>query len=612
LLTGDEGGERTLQDLERANAFVVSVDTGRSWFRYHQMFVDLLQLELRRAAPGEVIGLHQAAAAWLAGHGWPVEAVRNAQAARDWGLAARLLADNWPGLYLDGEAGTIHELLAGFPAGLSTTDAEVALVAAADELEQGSLEAAERYLGRAERGSASVSEARRGHLRLLLGVVRLLLARQRGNRRAVAEEVTRLRAMAEAPDFAKCSLGEDLNALALISLAAAEFWAPTSEDASRHLAHGVALARRAGRPYLEFTALAHQAMAETCRSSTAAAELGREAVELAEQHCWTDDPAFGIACLAVGLTHVWQGRPDEAEPWVQRAERAVQAETQPVAGVVVRYGRGILELERNRDAEALAAFEAAETLARRVSTTHYWAHRVRALLVHTLVRLGQTRRAGQVLAGLSDQDREHREIRLATAELQLADGDPGGAVATLGPVVDGPVPPYSRLWLAMANVLEAMARDALGDPVAAENALERALDVAEPNGDLTPFLLYPAPGLLERHARNRTAHASLVAEIRSMLSGTKPSVGPTGPQPPLEPLSDSELRVLRYLPTNLRAPEVARELYVSPNTVKTHIRNLYAKLGAHRRAEAVESARALGLLAPSGGGRTGLVKAATP
>ena len=157
LLTGAQGGERILQDLEEANAFVVSLDAARSWFRYHQLFADLLQLELRRTAPGEVTGLHEAAAGWFAGHGYPVEAIRHAQAARDWGLAARLLADHWPGLHLDGQAATVHELLAGFPAGRRAADAELAALAAADELARGSLEEAERYLGAGgDVGSASV------------------------------------------------------------------------------------------------------------------------------------------------------------------------------------------------------------------------------------------------------------------------------------------------------------------------------------------------------------------------------------------------------------------------------------------------------------------------
>jgi LuxR family transcriptional regulator, maltose regulon positive regulatory protein len=97
LLTGDEGGERVLHDLEAANAFVVALDAARSWFRYHQMFAGLLRLELRRAEPGEVTGLHTAVAGWLAARGFAVEAVRHAQAARDWERAARLLAGHWPG-----------------------------------------------------------------------------------------------------------------------------------------------------------------------------------------------------------------------------------------------------------------------------------------------------------------------------------------------------------------------------------------------------------------------------------------------------------------------------------------------------------------------------------
>jgi LuxR family transcriptional regulator, maltose regulon positive regulatory protein len=114
------------------------------------------------------------------------------------------------------------------------------------------------------------------------------------------------------------------------------------------------------------------------------------------------------------------------------------------------------------------------------------------------------------------------------------------------------------------------------------------------------FLLHPAPGLLERHARQGTAHASLIAEIFSLLAGTARGPSPAAVQPPLEPLSETEIRVLRYLPTNLSTPEIANELYVSPNTVKTHIRHLYAKLGTHCRGETVARAGDLGLLAPAG------------
>jgi LuxR family transcriptional regulator, maltose regulon positive regulatory protein len=605
LLTGDEGGERVLLDLEAAGAFVVALDPARSWFRYHQMFAGLLRLELRRAEPGEVTGLHQAAAGWLAAHGFAVEAVRHAQAARDWELAARLLAGHWPALHLDGQAAAVHELLAGFPDQTRSADAELAVVAAADELARGSLEAAEQYLTLAERHAASVPAGRGEYGRLLLGVVRLLLDRQRGNLPAVAADARELQAMAEVADAARRGLGADLSALALISLGSTELWATASKDAERYLDRGIALARQGGRPYLEFTGLAYQVPHEFYHSFARAVERGRQAVELAERHGWADDPAVAIACSVVAVVLVWQGQPDEAEPWVQRAERTLTAETQPAAVLGIRYLRGTLELERDRNAAALAALEAGEALARRLAGSHYLVARIRALLVHCLVRLGQADRAEQFLAGLGEQDRERGEIRVAAATLRLDQGDPQAALAVLAPAQENPVSEdYWGFWRARADVLEAIARDALGHPDAANAAIERALDLSERSGDLTPFLLYPAAGLLGRHARHRTAHAALVAEIRGLLAGTQagPQQGappPSRPEPLLEPLSGSEARVLRYLPTNLSGPEIARELSVSPNTVKTHIRHLYAKFGTHHRTEAVDLARALGLLAPA-------------
>jgi len=142
-----------------------------------------------------------------------------------------------------------------------------------------------------------------------------------------------------------------------------------------------------------------------------------------------------------------------------------------------------------------------------------------------------------------------------------------------------------------------MARDAVGDAAAAAGALERALDLAQPDGVMLPFLQHPAPALLDRHARQCATHAALAAEILSLM-GRVPLPLSGGLQPLLDPLSIAEMRVLRYLPTHLSMSEIAGELYVSLNTVRTHMRHLYTKLGTHRRAETVERARALGLLAP--------------
>ena len=358
------------------------------------------------------------------------------------------------------------------------------------------------------------------------------------------------------------------------------------------------LAHRIGRPFLEFSGLAYQATLKITWSFAAAAERGMQAVELARQHGWTDEPAAGIAYEALGAVLAWRGRPGEAEPWIQRAERTVRPEAEPAAALLVFYVRGLVELGRGRDREALAAFQAAERLTGHLAAPHLLVPRTQGLLLLTLVRLGETERAGQILTDLGELGRQRGEIRIATAKLRLAQDDPHAASAALAPVLDGSAPVPRSIWLPQAFLLEAIARDALGDPAAAGRAIERALDLAEPDGALGAFLLHPAPGLLERHARQRTAHASLLMEIRSLLAGRAPAPA-AGPQRLLEPLRDSELRVLRYLPSDLTAPEIAAELYVSTNTVKTHMRNLYAKLGTHRRHEAVERARALGLLAPS-------------
>jgi LuxR family transcriptional regulator, maltose regulon positive regulatory protein len=599
LLTGDEGGERALQDLAQANAFVVALDQASSWFRYHQLFADLLRLQLRRTEPGQLAGLHRAAADWFAGHGQPVEAIRHAQAAQDWGLAARLLADNWAGLYLDGQTATVHELLAGFPVPVRAADAELAALAAADELGRGSVHAAKRHLDRAKRESASVPASRQARARALRGVIALLLARQHVNPHAVAAEAKRLQVMADDADVARLGLGEDLRALALISLGTTEYWSAMFGEAERHLEGGIALARRIGRPFLAFTGLALQSAVALSQASYAqAAERSTLVIELARQHGWSDERPAGIGYAVLGGALAVQGRVEEAAPWVDRAEGALRAETDPPAGVAFYYIRGVLELGRGRDADALAALQSAERLARHLAEPPYLLLPVRALRLLALVRLGETGHAEKDLAGLSEQDRERGEILIALAALRLAQHDPHAAIAALAPVLNGSSVLVLHTWRVTALMLEVTARDALGERGAAASAMERALDLAEPQGALWSFLLCPEPGVVKRYASGHTSHAALVAELQSLLAGTG-LVPLAGPRPAAEPLSGGELRVLRYLPTNLTMPEIAGQLGVSRNTIKTHTRNLYGKLGTHGRTEAVDRARALGLLAPS-------------
>ena len=148
-----------------------------------------------------------------------------------------------------------------------------------------------------------------------------------------------------------------------------------------------------------------------------------------------------------------------------------------------------------------------------------------------------------------------------------------------------------------AHLLAGLAHRELGDQRAANQAAERALALAEPDRLILPFAMTGSRELLEGLPRQETAHAALLAGILDVLRGSAPRAAAQSSLPPTEELSPGELRVLRYLPTNLSRPEIAGELSVSTNTVSTHLRNIYAKLQVRDRSAAVQRARELRLLA---------------
>src|SRR4029079_6917765 len=134
----------------------------------------------------------------------------------------------------------------------------------------------------------------------------------------------------------------------------------------------------------EFTGLAYQVIAEFYRSFPRAAEHSMQAVELAREHGWTDEPTAGIAYMILGSVLTWQGRTEEAEPWVQDAERTVRADAEPAAALGVYLFRGVLELAQGRDADAVAAFRATERLARFLAAPHLLATAAQSFLVYAL------------------------------------------------------------------------------------------------------------------------------------------------------------------------------------------------------------------------------------
>ena len=182
----------------------------------------------------------------------------------------------------------------------------------------------------------------------------------------------------------------------------------------------------------------------------------------------------------------------------------------------------------------------------------------------------------------------------------LAEGDPAGALGVLPDVLDGTAPVIGYVTVVEAHLLAGLAHRELGDQRAANQAAERALALAEADRLVLPFAMTGSRELLEALPRHETAHGALLADILDVLHGSSPAAEN---QPPLgvEELSPGELRVLRYLPTNLSRPEIAGELSVSVNTVSTHVRSIYAKLQVRDRS--LGRAARPGAAA-AGGGRT--------
>jgi LuxR family maltose regulon positive regulatory protein len=597
-LTGASGSERNLQELQDANAFVTALDVGRSWFRYHPLFADLLRLELRRVNPRAIPALHAAAAEWFEQHGHPVEAIRHAQEARDWPHAARLLADNHLDLIFDGRIAMVRSLLGAFPPDSRASDPELALAFATARVFDGVDDESAAHVAIAERLTPRVADDRRPLFDLRLAGARLWLARHRGDLGRLPDASRAVEAALTEQPPSELANGHVHKATALMNLGIAELWELRVDDGRRHLEQALAIARRIGKPYLEIVCLGYLALAAPLSGLpvTVSCELAEQAASLAETHGWDTHHNLATTFAVGGSALAWLGRFAEAERWLERAQLALAAGAAPGIELLLDHGRALLLLGQGRFADALAAIRSAERIQKLLLSEHPFTLDLRSRAVRAQIELGETTAARAALAEVGPQTRGRAEMRIAAAALELSEGRPEQAIDELAPVIDGSARALHPAWSVIEALLfAALAQEQRGDAGTAGRSLERALELAEPEGVILPFALVEVRELLERHRGHRTAHAALLATILDVLSGSAPA--PTAPAL-LEPLSDAELRVLRYLPSNLKSGEIAAELFVSANTVRTHLRHIYAKLDAHSRTEAVARARQLGLLAP--------------
>jgi LuxR family transcriptional regulator, maltose regulon positive regulatory protein len=593
-LTGGAGGTHMLRDLAHREAFVSAIDDLGGWYRYHPLFADVLRAELHRRHPREVQELHAIAARWHARRGNPRDALRHAVLAGEWKLAAQVLGQHWLVFVLRGEGPALRELVEQIPAEVVWADAELALAAAGLLLEQGDHEGADELLVRAYELAPKLSEPRRRRFAVTSTATALYRARLRGD---VQEALSAARVVLD--EHWDRAVAIEVRALTLANLGIAEFWAGGLEESTDRLQQAAGLAVECGNDFVLFLAESYAAAAEARQGRLRdASTRAHTAVQLAERRGWTQVAHAATAFGTLATVQLWQGHIAEAERYAERAGDALQDTAEPLLRPALAQVRARLLVLKG---DPLAALDLLRAAAAGGPLPPFLRVGSGLLEAELWLALGEPARARRRIEDLSAEDAPDAAIGLA--RLELAEGDPGAAIRAVATFLAddrAPVLPFAQ---AEAWVIDAIARDAVHDEEGALRALERALDLAEPRGYGGILARYGAPlrSLLRRRVAQGTAHRALAGQLVSTLDEEPAAKRATTVL--LEPLSERELAVLRFLPTMMSNAEIASEMFVSVNTVKTHLKHVYRKLDVADRRECVKRARELRLLSPGLGDR---------
>jgi LuxR family transcriptional regulator, maltose regulon positive regulatory protein len=589
-LAGVPAGENSLRQLERVDGFVDALDSSGTWFRYYPLFAEVLRAELRHRLPDELPPLHSSASEWFARHGQPVNAVRHAVAASNWQLAAEIVGAQWVVCVVHGSGAVLRELASGIPSEIVNGDAELALAMAGLSLEAGEIEAADELLLRAYELADELSAERKRRFAVTSTATALYRARLDGD---VAEALSAARlALDERWDR---SVAVEVRALTLANLGIAEFWAADFEEALEHLQAAAGLALEFGTDFVLFIAKSYLAAVDARQGRLVDAHSrALTAIQVAERGGWTEVPHTAIAYVTLATVHLWRNELDEAERAGDLARDVLGRSREPLIAPVVAQIRARIQGLLGDPATALELLRGGET----VDKLPPWL-RVSAAIVEAelWMALGEPARARTALTTVSSSDLSDHAIPLARLELAL--GEPDAALrAVAGFLADDreSLMPISRTE---AWAVDAIARDAIHDEPSAMRAIERALDLAEPRGYTNAILRHGAPvrSLLRRRIASGTAHRAFAGDLLSVLE-REPATRRSHGDPLLDPLSERELTVLRFLPTMMSNAEIAGEMFVSVNTVKTHLKHIYRKLDVSERRDAVRRGRELHLLSP--------------
>jgi LuxR family transcriptional regulator, maltose regulon positive regulatory protein len=606
-LTGRSDGSRTLEQLERENLLVVPLDDDRVWYRYHHLFADFLRGRLEREWPERLAPLHLRASEWYEENGSVVEAVRHALSAGDHERAARLMELGVGQTWYRGEVVTLLGWLRALPVEAMRRRPLLLVWYAAALILAGRLDGVEPILREAEDAIAAAGESQGEdpgpgadgtdprYLPATAASVRSLYARRSGDPRRAVEHARR--ALAFLPED-----NLDPRSFALISLAQALQATGDLDAAISAYAEAGALGRAGGHDYIALSAMASQAHLQLARGGLREAdEVLRRALGYAAERGAELLPAVGSVRIGMGeLCYEWNDVDAAARHLTEGVELAART------GDVEILMWGYIALSRVRlalgDPEgALAAAREAEREAQSSDNVH--------AIVDAAVSKARLHLArGELADAASEQGRAasvgdvrpySRALeRIGLARLLIARNETDKALRLLAELRETAGRKIETL------ALQALALWAGNKREPAVNTLAEALALAEPEDYIRTFVDEGSPmaellsGLLEAQQRGRLDSPIGAHYLRKLLAALERDVwGAAQPATELpESLSERELEVLQLIAAGKSNRRISSELFVSVGTVKTHINNLYRKLGVHSRTQALARARELDLI----------------
>jgi len=634
-VTGQAGGATRLEALERGNFFVVSLDDRRQWYRYHHLFAEVLQAHLQEEHPEQVATLHRRASAWYEQHGSAADAIRHALAGEDWERAATLVESAVPTMRRSRQEAMLLGWVKALPDALIACRPVLCVMYAHLLLDRGALEGVEQRLRDAERwlettpddATAAMVVVDDTAFRRLPGEIAVARAGQALAQGDVPASVAHARRVLDVvPPDDHFSRGA---AAAFLGLAA---WTSGDlEEAYRMYADGMAHLRMAGNiadaiagaVTLARLRIAQGRLREAMRiyeqglkSATQQQQRPEGTPGSAQETPGSRPPLRGAADMHVGMSQLALERDD-----LQAARKHLLRSTElgEHLGFPQHPYRRRVAMARLRQAErdldgALALLDEAERLYMSdfsPDVRPIAARRTRIWLAQG--RLGEAldwvRERGLTVADELTYVREFEHITLARLLLARAERDHEGrplqeAIGLLHRLLRAAEQGERKGSVIEILVVQALVEQARHAILASLVPLERALTLAEPEGYVRMFVgegPSMARLLLEAAARGIMPEYTgrLLVAVRAeqpVSAESRPRSTSATPRPPIEPLSERELDVLRLLMTELSGPEIADALMLAVSTVRTHTKSIFGKLDVTNRRAAVNRATELGLI----------------